>query len=223
MLLLFYLCFAATPDFNSHSVRRQSVTTVSCVIWWVTSLTDLGAELRLKGSLFHITPSPSEFKSKWLQASHLREKNGETGVICRPVAATGQLVGHCIGGKVSSKLHLQWPGTPEAPAATCASGAKELSGLHKESASRNYQHQAQMEKETQEQPEVYPRCPRWINQEAKAYTEAYAPAAPTKGCRLKHHKHHGISKNNISWNCLNVTEYLFWNIVLFQILVDKCK
>ena len=123
-------------------------------------------------------------------------------MICRPVAATGQLVGHCIGGKVSSKLHfqwpgtpgalamvrntistcnavarntssynciggkvssklhLQWPGTPEAAAATCASGAKELSGLHKESASRNYQHQAQMEKETQEQPEVYPRCPR---------------------------------------------------------------
>ena len=126
MLLLFYLCFAATPDFNSHSVRRQSVTTVSCVIWWVTSLTDLGAELRLKGSLFHIPPSPSEFKSKLLQASHLREKNGETGVICRPVAATGQLVGHCIGGKVSSRLHLQWPGTPGTPAATTALGAKSV-------------------------------------------------------------------------------------------------
>ena len=151
MLLLFYLCFAATPDFNSHSVRRQSVTTVSCVIWWVTSLTDLGAELRLKGSLFHITPSPSEFKSKWLQASHLREKNGETGVICRPVAATGQLVGHCIGGKVSSRLHLQWPGTPGTPAATTALGAKSV-------ASCTYSGQ---EHQKQQQLHVHPGQRNW--------------------------------------------------------------
>ena len=169
-------------------------------------------------------------------------------MICRPVAATGQLVGHCIGGKVSSRLHLQWPGTPGTPAATTALGAKSVASctysgqehqkqqqLHVHPGQRNWaactRSQLQetisirlrVEKETQEQPEVYPRCPRWINQEAKAYTQAYAPAAPTKGCRLKHHKHHGISKNNISWNCLNVTEYLFWNIVLFQILVDICK